>query len=150
MNFHVKIQDYQTRICFSVPAPDNKKPAARSGHRLGCGLVYKVDFQGDRRDLNPRHPDPQSEHNATQNKQHKAVTPSAGSGCSAGCSGQRSEGGILDADLAALIAAWPTLPDPIRAAIRALVGTVAPTPTPFAGPSGGGRIPDTGGNSRDT
>jgi hypothetical protein len=59
-------------------------------------------------------------------KPRKAVTPSAGSGCSAGCSGQRSEGGILDADLAALVAAWPTLSDPIRAAIRALVGTVAP------------------------
>jgi hypothetical protein len=27
-------------------------------------------------------------------------------------------------DLAALVAAWPTLPDHIRAAIRALVGTV--------------------------
>ena len=59
-------------------------------------------------------------------KPHKAVTPSADSGCSAGCSDQRSEGGIPDADLAALVAAWPTLPDPIKAAIRALVGTVAP------------------------
>lgn len=45
-------------------------------------------------------------------------------GCSAGCSDQQSEGGIPDADLATLVAAWPTLPDPIRAAIRALVGTV--------------------------
>ncbi len=42
---------------------------------------------------------------------------------SAGRSDQ-SEGGMLDADLAALVAAWPTLPDHIRAAIRALVGTV--------------------------
>ena len=31
------------------------------------------------------------------------------------------EGGILDADLAALVAAWPTLPDPIKAAILAMV-----------------------------
>ena len=37
----------------------------------------------------------------------------------------KSEGGIPDADLAALVAPWPTLPDHIRAAIRALVGTVA-------------------------
>jgi hypothetical protein len=58
---------------------------------------------------------------------HKAVTPSADSGCSAGCSDQRSEGDIPDADLAALVAAWPTLPDPIKAAIRALVGTATGT-----------------------
>jgi len=30
--------------------------------------------------------------------------------------------------LAALVAAWPNLPEPIRAAIRALIGTVALTP----------------------
>jgi hypothetical protein len=30
------------------------------------------------------------------------------------------------------------LPEHIKAAIRALVGTVAPTPTPFVGPSGAG------------
>jgi hypothetical protein len=45
-------------------------------------------------------------------------------GCSAGCSDTTNEGGIHDADLAALIAAWPTLPVPIKAAIRALVATV--------------------------
>ena len=32
----------------------------------------------------------------------------------------------LAPELAALVAAWPTLPDPIKSAIRALVGTVAP------------------------
>jgi hypothetical protein len=46
-------------------------------------------------------------------------------GCSAGCSGQQTEGGILDADLATLVAAWPHLPEHIRAAIRTLVGPVA-------------------------
>jgi len=30
----------------------------------------------------------------------------------------------VDPDLAALVAAWPTLPDHIRAAVRALLGTV--------------------------
>jgi hypothetical protein len=38
---------------------------------------------------------------------------------------RESEGGTLDADLAAITAAWTTLPDHIRAAIRALVGTIA-------------------------
>ena len=42
-----------------------------------------------------------------------------------GCSDQQSVGRIPDADLDTLVAEWPTLPDPIRAAIRALVGTVA-------------------------
>jgi len=36
----------------------------------------------------------------------------------------QSEGGIPDAELAALVAAWPSLPPPIRAAIRALIGAV--------------------------
>jgi hypothetical protein len=33
---------------------------------------------------------------------------------------------IADAELAALVTAWPTLPEHIRAAIRALLGTVDP------------------------
>jgi hypothetical protein len=37
--------------------------------------------------------------------------------------GRRREGGTPDAGLAALVAAWPTLPEPIKAAVRALVGT---------------------------
>ena len=52
----------------------------------------------------------------------KQLTAIAAGGCSAGCSGEQSEGGIPDAELAALVAAWPTLPEPIKAAIRALVG----------------------------
>ena len=58
------------------------------------------------------------------------LTTNAATGCSTGCSDQQSEGGVPDADLAALITAWPTLPDHIRAAIRALVGPVAPPPPP--------------------
>ena len=49
-------------------------------------------------------------------------SPSAPAGCTAGCTSEQSEGGIPDAELAALVAAWPTLPVPIRAAIRALIG----------------------------
>ena len=61
----------------------------------------------------------------SNSKQKQQLTSSAAVGCSAGCSDQQNEGGILDADLAALVAAWPTLPDHIRAAIRALVGITA-------------------------
>lgn len=53
------------------------------------------------------------------------VAPTDAAGCSAGCSDVQGEGGISDPDLAALVAAWPTLPEPIRVAIRAMVGTVA-------------------------
>ncbi len=42
-------------------------------------------------------------------------------GRSAGRSDVASEEGNIDPELAALLAAWPTLPAPIRAAIRALV-----------------------------
>ena len=42
-------------------------------------------------------------------------------GRSAGRSDQQSEGGTVDAELGALVAAWPHLPEHIRAAIRALV-----------------------------
>jgi hypothetical protein len=38
---------------------------------------------------------------------------------------REAEGGIPDADLAALVAAWPMLAEPLKAAIRAIVGTVA-------------------------
>jgi hypothetical protein len=44
-------------------------------------------------------------------------------GRSAGRSEQQSEGGTADAELAALVAAWPTLPDPIKRAVLALVGS---------------------------
>jgi hypothetical protein len=50
---------------------------------------------------------------------HKSMA--APDGRSAGRSDERSEGGIPDADLAALVAAWPTLPGPIKAGILALV-----------------------------
>ena len=52
----------------------------------------------------------------------KAILNFDRGGRSAGRSGEQSEGGIPDAELAALVAAWPTLPEPIKAAIRALVG----------------------------
>lgn len=50
-----------------------------------------------------------------------------------------AESGALDAELAALVAAWPTLTDPIRAAIRALVaafGLLKLVPLAIAAPAG--------------
>jgi hypothetical protein len=55
----------------------------------------------------------------------KQITEDNDACCSAGRSDLRSEGGQSDPDLAALVAAWRKLPEPIRAAIRALVGAVA-------------------------
>jgi len=52
----------------------------------------------------------------------KIVTSIPDSGCSAGCSDRRDEGGIDDPELAAVIDAWPTLPDAIRRGILAMVG----------------------------
>ncbi len=51
------------------------------------------------------------------------LTLTAADGCSAGCSYRQGEGG-MPPDLARLVAAWPSLPEPIRAAIRALIGSV--------------------------
>jgi len=36
----------------------------------------------------------------------------------------RNEGGNLDAELAAFVVAWPSLPEVIKAAIRAMIQTV--------------------------
>ena len=44
-------------------------------------------------------------------------------GRTAGRTGEQSEGGTPDAELASIIVAWPTLPEPIKAAIRALLGS---------------------------
>jgi hypothetical protein len=54
--------------------------------------------------------------------ENKAIPHNPADGRSAGRSGQQDEGGISDPDLATLVAAWPTLPAHIRAAVRALVG----------------------------
>ena len=51
----------------------------------------------------------------------KATPPVTDNGRSAGRSNERGEGGIFDVDLSRLMAAWPTLPEPIKAAMMALV-----------------------------
>ncbi len=55
------------------------------------------------------------------------VTSNTNAGRSAGCSGERAEGGITDPDLAALVKAWPLFSEPIKAAIRALVQSAKTT-----------------------
>jgi hypothetical protein len=52
---------------------------------------------------------------------NKQLTPSADAGRSARRSDTAGEGGNADADLAALVAAWPTLPAPIRRAVMAMI-----------------------------
>ena len=43
--------------------------------------------------------------------------------------GQAEGGPPADVDLAGLVAAWPTLPEPIKAAVRALVGSARESPS---------------------
>ena len=70
---------------------------------------------------------------------NKLIPSDAAAGCSAGCSDRQGEGGPPpDPDLAALVVAWPSLPPYIRATVRALLATAAPTPPPDMGPSDGG------------
>jgi len=40
----------------------------------------------------------------------------------AGRSDEKSEGGITDPEMALVVAAWPTLAEPIRRALLALIG----------------------------
>ena len=63
---------------------------------------------------------PQSPHSKSNSIQQ--LTPNE----VAGCSGPQGEGGITDPELAVLVAAWPTLPEPIRAGIVAMVRAAAP------------------------
>jgi hypothetical protein len=53
-------------------------------------------------------------------KSHQQIVAADAAGRTAGRT-EEGEEGILDADLAALLAAWPILPEPIKAAIRALI-----------------------------
>ena len=55
---------------------------------------------------------------------YKPLTSNPSSGCTAGCTRKQSDTGTPDAELSTIIDAWPTLPEPIKAAIRALLGTV--------------------------
>ena len=56
----------------------------------------------------------------------QAIDETALAGRSAGRSDVTDEGGISDRELAALVAAWPTLPEPIRRAMLALIRAAAP------------------------
>lgn len=72
----------------------------------------------------PRLTDPESVTGESQTIEKPNVMLFRDSGRTTGRTSMTSEGGIPDPDLAALVAAWPTLPARIRAAVLALVGTV--------------------------
>ena len=55
-------------------------------------------------------------------KQDKQFTAINDAGCTTGSTSEQGDAAIVDPELAALVAAWPTLPAPIKAAIRALLG----------------------------
>jgi hypothetical protein len=58
-------------------------------------------------------------------KRIKPLAKSNDDGRTAGRTGRTSEGGVLDADIAALVAAWPLLPEPIKAVIRTVIAASA-------------------------
>ena len=93
--------------------------AGASQHRppsIGIKLPG-LDSNQDKESQNPNTP-------KSKSKTLLDLSHSSAGGRSAGRSSEQGEGGVTDANLAALVAAWPMLPEPIKAAIRALVGTV--------------------------
>ena len=95
--------------------------AVSAGFYCTCGLLIN---EGDgTRTRNHRIDSPPI--SRSNSNPHKEIATPAVAGRSAGRSDEQGEGGVADADLAALVAAWPTLPAPIKAAIRALVGSAA-------------------------
>jgi len=95
------------------------------------GQLPGLDSNQDKENQNPLAPP----HNSFQGKLF--AHPGADRRTAGRTSGSEVES-PADPDLAVLVAAWPTLPPYIRAAVRALVATASPTPPPGAGPSGGG------------
>jgi hypothetical protein len=63
-------------------------------------------------------------------RQESTLASPEPAGPTPGRSDDPAEGGTPDVDLAALVAAWPTLPEPIRVAIRVVVGSVAGSCSP--------------------
>jgi hypothetical protein len=78
----------------------------------------RLDSNQESQNQNPNAP----RRNANSENSLRDVSPV---GRSAGRSDYPGEGGTADADLAALVAAWPTLPEPIKRAVLALVNAAA-------------------------
>ena len=67
----------------------------------------------------------QSPTSTSETLKNNAIPHADAAGRSAGRSDLTSEGGITNPELAALVAAWPTLAEPIRRAMLALIGAAA-------------------------
>lgn len=80
--------------------------------------------------LNRGPSDFQSQEAASKSLENKAIPHLQDAGRSAGRSGNTSEGGISDPELARVVTAWPGLPEPIRRAVMALIGTGSGTSGP--------------------
>lgn len=99
---------------------EKKRPGAVL-HRAAsnCSELPRQDLNLNKESQNPSAP----LHNSHS---PQLLDATAVAGCSAGCSDAASEGGITDPELAALVAAWPTLPEPIRRAMLSLIRAAAP------------------------
>ena len=97
--------------------PVETQRAGTSRHRPASirSKLPGLDSNQDKESQNLLAPDRKS-------RQENDLRADADACCTTGCTGEQGEGGTTDPDLRRLVAAWPTLPEPIRAAIRALLG----------------------------
>ena len=98
-----------------TPEPLGMKGAGSSQHRPASLRVQLpgMDSNHDKEYQNPFVPLPNANPDI-------GLRLTDGEGRSEQCVGE-----ITEADLAALVVSWPTLPEPIKAAIRALIGAVS-------------------------
>ncbi len=139
-------RDAITRSSWTAPAPHRWRKLGQNGERAGSGQKWwemvrfssvgcsskeetpasryfaRVSGVGDL-GFEPRLTESESEPTALQPNSEQQLTPSKSPGCSAGCSAQQNERGITDPNLARVVEAWPTLPDALRRAVLALIGT---------------------------
>ena len=111
--------------------PDPLSPKEKAGRSPGLcrnplpcpylilAVPSRAELPGQDSNLDKESQNPNTLRHNGINEQCLRQTTDAGR--SAGRSDEQGEGGITDADLARLVAAWPTLPEPIRRAMIALI-----------------------------
>ncbi len=94
-----------------------QQPGA-SQHRVAsrCTEVGDLGFE-------PRLTESESEQLATEDHTSKQLIAFPPASCTTGRTRKRSEVDAEDAELAAIVAAWPQLPESLRSAILAIVAT---------------------------